>query len=57
MNITLSYLRSKEFQRIHKPCIPHHRDTSGYTPVYIQMDPGKVVALLKEPLSSKQELP
>jgi len=30
------------------PCIPHHRDTSVYTLVYIQMDPRKVVALLKE---------
>jgi len=26
--VTLSHLGSKEFQRIHKPCIPHHRDTS-----------------------------
>jgi len=46
--VTLSHLRSKEFQRIHKPCIPHHRDTSKCTPVYIQMYPGKVVALLKK---------
>ena len=30
------------------PCIPHHRDTSVYTLVYIQMYPGKVVALVKE---------
>jgi len=29
INVTLSHLRSKEFQRIHMPRIPHHRDTSG----------------------------
>jgi len=42
------------------PCIPHHMDTSVYTLVYIQMDPGKVVALLKEQATfiiAKQELP
>ena len=33
---------------MHKPCIPHHRHTSVYTLVYIQMYPGKVVVLLKE---------
>ena len=56
--VTLSHLRSKEFQRIHKPCIPHHRDTSQCTPVYIEMYPGKVVALQKaKPLSSKKGLP
>ena len=45
--VTLSHLRSKEFQRIHKSCIPHH----------IEMYPGKVVALPKvKPLSSKQGL-
>ena len=38
--VTLSHLRSKEFQRILKPCIPHHRDTSQCTPVYIEMYPG-----------------
>ena len=38
--------------------IPHHRYTSKCTLVYIQMYPGKVVALQKsKPLSSKQELP
>ena len=42
INVTLSHLRSEEFQRMHKPCIPHHWDTS------VQMYPGKVVALLKE---------
>jgi len=47
-NVTLSHLRSKEFQKIHKPRIPHHRDTSKCTLVYIQMYPGKVVALLKK---------
>jgi len=31
MYVTLSHLRSKEFHRIHKPCIPHHRDTSKCT--------------------------
>ena len=46
--VTLSHLRSKEFQRIHLPCIPQHRETSKCTPVYIEMYPGKVVALLKE---------
>ena len=44
----LSYLKSKEFQRLHLPCIPQHRETSKCTPVYIEMYPGKVVALLKE---------
>ena len=48
MYITLSHLRSKEFQRIHLPCIPQHRETSNCTPVYIEMYPGKVVTLLKE---------
>jgi len=58
VNVTLSHLRSKEFQRIHKPCIPHHRDTFKCTPVYIEMYPGKVVALQKsKPLSSKQAKP
>ena len=57
MNETLSHLRSKEFQRIHKPRIPHHRDTSQCTPVYIEMHPGKVVVLQKvKLLSSKQGL-
>jgi len=57
-HVTLSHLRSKEFQRIHEPCIPHHRDTSKCTPVYIEMYPGKVVALQKvKPPSSKQGLP
>ena len=52
--VTLSHLRSKEFQsRIHKPCIPHHRDTS----VYIEMHPRKVVALQKvKPLSSNLDV-
>jgi len=39
---------SKEFQRIHLPRIPQHRETSKCTLVYIEMYPGKVVALLKE---------
>jgi len=56
--VTLSHLRSKEFQRIHKPCIPYHRDTSKCTLVYIEMYPGKVVALQKsKPLLSKQAKP
>ena len=38
---------AKEFQRIHKPCIPHHRDTSKFAPVYTEMYPEKVVALQK----------
>ena len=46
--ITLSHLRSKEFLRIHLPCIPLYRETSKCTPVYIEMYPRKVVALLKE---------
>ena len=42
---------------MHKPCIPHHRDTSKCTPMYIEMYPGKVVALQKaRPLLSKQGL-
>ena len=28
IDVTLSHLRSKEFQRIHLPCIPQHRETS-----------------------------
>ena len=47
-DVTLSHLRSKEFQRIHLPCIPQHRETSKCTLVCIEMYPGKVVALLKE---------
>jgi len=43
--VTLSHLKSKEFLRIHLPCIPKHRES---TPVYIEMYPGKVVALPKE---------
>jgi len=27
INVTLSHLRSKEFQRIHLPCKPQHRET------------------------------
>ena len=37
MYVTSSHLRSKEFISIHKPCIPHSRDTTKCTPVYIQM--------------------
>ena len=48
MYVTLSHLRSKEFQRIDLPCIPQHRETSKCTLVYIEMYPRKVVALLKE---------
>jgi len=33
---------------IHLPCIPQHRETSQCTLVYIEMYPGKVVALPKE---------
>ena len=43
--VTLSHLRSKELQRMHKPCIPHHRDTLQCTPVYIEMYPGDVKRL------------
>ena len=40
------------------PCIPHHSDTSKFTPVYIKMYPGKVFALQKaKPSSLKQGLP
>jgi len=39
--VTLSHLRSKEFQRIHKPC-------QGYICIYTSVYPGKVVALQKE---------
>jgi len=47
----------KGIQRIHKLCIPLQRDASKCTPVYIEMHPGKVVALQKpKPLSSKQGL-
>jgi len=49
--VSLSHLRSKELQRIHKPCIPRHRDASKCTPVYIQMYPGKCQK--DKPLSSK----
>jgi len=57
-NVTLSHLRSKEFQRTHNPFIPHHRDTCKCTPVYVEMYPGKVVAVQKAKLlSSKQGLP
>jgi len=48
MSLTLSHLRSKEFQRIHLPGMPQHRETSKCTSVYIEMYPGKVVALPKE---------
>ena len=34
--VTLLHFRSKEFQRIHKPCIPHRRDTSKCTLLYIE---------------------
>jgi len=37
--VTLSHLRSKVFQRIHKPCMPHHRDTSKCT--LVKCIPGK----------------
>ena len=36
------------FQRIHKPCIPHHRDTSKFALLYIEIYPKKVVALQKD---------
>ena len=42
-NVTSSHLRLKEFINIHKPCIPHSRDTTKCTPVYIQMQHRKVV--------------
>jgi len=41
------YLRSEEFQRIHKPCIPHNRDAFKCMLVYIGMHPGEVVAAQK----------
>jgi len=47
-NVTPLHLTSKEFQRIHLPCIPQHGETSKCTLVYIEMYPGKVVVLLKE---------
>jgi len=57
-NVTLSNLRSKGFQRTHLPCIPQHRETSKCTLVYIEMHPGKVVALPKEQATFiKHELP
>ena len=31
--VTSSHLRSKEFINIHKPCMPHSRDTTKCTPV------------------------
>ena len=46
--VTLSYLRSKEFQRINLQCMPQHRETSKCIPVYTEMYHGKIVALLKE---------
>ena len=47
-----------QIKGIPKPCIPHHKDTSQCTPLYIEMYSGKVVALQKvKPLSSKQGLP
>ena len=39
LHVTLSHLRSKEFQRIYLPCIPQHRETSKCTLVYIEMYP------------------
>ena len=32
INVTSSHLRSKEFISVHKPCIPHSRDTTKCTP-------------------------
>ena len=56
IDVTLSYLRSKEFQRIHLPCIPLYGDTAKCTPVYIEVYPGKVVTLQKsKPLLSKKQ--
>ena len=46
--VTLSYLRSKEFQRINLQCMLQHRETSKYKPVYTEMCAGKVVAPLKK---------
>ena len=37
---------AKEFQRIHKPCIPYRRDTLKFAPVYTEMYPEKVVATI-----------
>jgi len=55
VHVTLSHLRSKEFQRIHLPCIPQHRDAVECTTVKNEMLPGVVAALQKnKPLSSKQ---
>ena len=46
--VTLSHLRSKEFKRIHLPCIPQHRETSKCKLVYIEMYPRKVVVFPKK---------
>ena len=37
INVTFSHLRSKEFISVHKSCVPHSRDTTECTLVYIQM--------------------
>ena len=37
LHVTSSHLRSKEFISIHKVCIPHSKDTTKCTLVYIQM--------------------
>jgi len=52
MNLTLSHLRSKEFQKLHLLCKPQHRETSKCTFRCIQ---GKVVALQKEQATSSQQ--
>jgi len=53
-DVTLSHLRSKEFQRIHLPCILQHRESSQCTPVYIEMYLGKWLHFQRsKPLSSK----
>ena len=42
-HVTFLHLRSKELKRMHTPCIPHFRDKTKYTLVYILMYPGKTV--------------
>jgi len=58
LNVTLSHLRSKEFQRVHKPCIPHHRIHLNVHHCTFRCILGKVVALQKsKSLSSKKAKP
>jgi len=53
---TESFLRSKELQRIHKPCVLLHKDTSKCILVYIHSDVSRESQKVK-PQSSKKGLP